>query len=58
MAHRACRFEHLPFFGAAGSALATEDNPMIAMPTTILRNIAVPPSMSANSSVQIHDGTM
>jgi len=47
MAHRAFRPVHAPVFGAAGSALAIEDKPMIAMLITILRNIVVPPLISA-----------
>jgi hypothetical protein len=54
MAHRAFRPVHAPLFGAAGSALATEDKPMIAMLMTMLRSTAVPPSHVR----PIPDGTM
>jgi hypothetical protein len=47
MAHRAFRPVHAPVFGSVGSALAIEDKPMIAMLITILRNIVVPPLVSA-----------
>jgi hypothetical protein len=54
MAHRAFRPVHAPFFGAAGSAFATKDKPMIAVLIAIPRSIHVPlpvPPQFANENM-------